>query len=65
MIELSPSTEHRLILAAQAVGQNLSTFLDSLLDEYLEDQFDIKLAETALKEDGGMSLKDFRSKHGV
>ncbi len=64
MIDLPAPIETRLIHAALDSGQNLARFLETLLDEY-EDQHDIKQAEIALKEEGSMSLKQFRAIHGV
>lgn len=50
MIELPILVENRLIHAAKESGLNLSNFIETLLDEYLEDQRDAKIAEAAYRE---------------
>lgn len=50
MIELPIPVENRLIHAAQESGQNLASFIETLLDEYIEDQRDVKIAEAAYRE---------------
>lgn len=65
MIELPVPTETRIIQAAQAAGVSISTFLDRLLDEYLEDKADIEQAERALQESGEITLEEVKSKYGL
>ncbi len=65
MIELPTPIETRLIHAAASSGQNLAQFLEFLLDEYGEDYQDIKQAEMSLKEEGGITLEQFRSIYGL
>lgn len=65
MLELSTPTETRIVQAAQAAGMSISSFLDSLLDEYLEDQKDIEQAERALQEPGEISAEELKAKYGL
>ncbi|AEG01829.1 MULTISPECIES: hypothetical protein [Methylomonas] len=65
MIQIPQPTENLLITAARVAGQSPLVFLDALLQEYLEDRQDIEQAEIALKEEGGVSLEQFRAEHGV
>ncbi len=65
MIELPSPTETRIIQAARESGLSIATFLDCLLEQYHLDRQEIEHAEAALKEEGGISLQDFRVKHGV
>ena len=65
MIQLPQPTENLLLNAASAAGENPIQFLDKLLSEYLEDVQDLKSAQSAMEEEGGTSLEDFRAKHGV
>lgn len=65
MIQLSQPTETCLLQAVHDARHNPDSFLSALLDEYLEYKTDVALAEKALQEPGGMSLQDFRTKHGI
>lgn len=65
MIQIPPPTENLLIIAARNAGQTPVDFLDMLLHEYLEDRYDIEQAQIALKEEGVISLEQFRAQHGV
>ena len=65
MIQLSRPIENRLIQAAKGAGQNIETFLSSLLDEYLEDKIDIEKAEAAMLEEGEVSHKELKAKYGL
>jgi hypothetical protein len=65
MIELPSPTETRIIQAARDSGLTIATFLDRLLEQYQLDRQEIEQAEASLKEEGGISLEDFRVKHGV
>jgi predicted DsbA family dithiol-disulfide isomerase len=65
MIELPASTENRLIHAAQESGMSPLTFMDSLLDEFLEDNQDIRQAELALLEPGEISHNELKAKYGL
>ncbi|WKJ90940.1 hypothetical protein QZJ86_02100 [Methylomonas montana] len=65
MIELPIPTETRIIQAARAAGVSISTFLDRLLDEYIEDKADIEQAERALQEPGEISAEELKAKYGL
>ncbi|MGY6277630.1 hypothetical protein [Methylomonas sp. MgM2] len=65
MIQLPQPTEELLLHAASASGETPIQFLDKLLSEYLEEMDDIKAAQAAKEEQGGISLEEFRAKHGV
>lgn len=65
MIQIPQPTENLLITAARTAGQTPADFLDMLLHEYLEDRHDTEQAQIALKEEGGISLEQFRAQHGV
>jgi len=65
MIQLPQLTEALLLNAASVAGENPIQFLDKLLSEYLEEMNDIKATQAAKEEKGGISLEEFRAKHGV
>ena len=47
MIQLPATIENRFIHAAEDFGQSPAKFLEYLLDEYLQDRLDARLAESA------------------
>lgn len=65
MINLPSPVENRLIQAAKAAGMNVETFLDSLLEQYLLDRYDVEQAEAALREDGEITAEALKAKYGL
>ena len=56
----------RIILERRGKGvAALVSVEDLALLQELEDQSDIRAAKKALKEKGGISLEDYRKKHGI
>ena len=56
----------RVVLQRRGKGVAAIVSLDDLaLLEELEDQADIRAAKKALKEKGGITLDEYRKKHGI
>ncbi|MGH8475958.1 MAG: hypothetical protein ACRERV_09640 [Methylococcales bacterium] len=64
MLQIDPKTQHDIISLAASSGQTVDEFLEMLLEAY-QDQQDMKDAEQALKEPGGISLPELRNKYGL
>lgn len=65
MIDIPTPIEDRIIQAARDNGLSVAVFLDRLLEDYQLERQEIEQAEAALKEQGGISLQQFRALHGV
>lgn len=65
MIELSKTTETKIIHAANESGQTVSAFLDVLLETYGFDRHDIELADQAMKESGEVTLEQLQASYDL
>lgn len=63
MINIAPTTEQRLIQAANHEGLTPEKFLERLLFDYDQNQTDINQAELAFNEPGEISLFELKQKY--
>ncbi|MDD2661349.1 MAG: hypothetical protein PHY54_16990 [Methylococcales bacterium] len=63
MIDIAPTTEQRLIQAANHEGLTPEKFLERLLFDYDQEQADINQAELAFNEPGAISLSELKQKY--
>ncbi|MFI3190730.1 hypothetical protein BCS42_04045 [Crenothrix sp. D3] len=64
MIKMSEKNESRLANLAAMMGKSVDDFIEILLENY-QDELDVKEAEQALKESGGISLSELKNKYGL
>lgn len=63
MIDIAPTTEQRLIQAANHEGVTPEKFLERLLFDYDQEQTDINQAERVFTEPGETSLSEIKQKY--
>jgi len=64
MLQISKYHETQLINMSNVVGKSVDEFLDILFEIY-QDEIDVKEAEQALKEQGGISLTELKIKYDL
>jgi hypothetical protein len=62
MLQINYRNELQLSRLAAQAGKTVDEFIEILLDAY-QDEIDVKDAEHALKESGGISLDDLKTKY--
>lgn len=62
MLQISEQTETKLLSMAAISRQSVDDFIEALLENYLDD-LDVKEAEQAMNERGGISLSDLKAKY--
>jgi hypothetical protein len=64
MLHVSEQTETKLLNLAKIADKPIDDFIEILLENY-QDAQDIKEAEQALQESGGISLSELKAKYGL
>lgn len=64
MLNVSKENETRLTALAAVSNQTIDEFIETLLENY-QDELEIKEAEQALQEPGGISLSELKAKYGL
>lgn len=64
MLQISEYNETQLANMAAVVGKSVDDFLGMLFEIY-QDEIDVKEAEQALKEQGGISLAELKAKYAL
>ncbi len=64
MLQISKYHETQLLNMSSVIGKSVDEFLDMLFEIY-QDEIDVKEAEQTLKEQGGLSLAELKTKYDL